>query len=152
MIKKAIDKKFVRFFISGGISFLVDTIVLALTTFLIFQGQNVTILGTISIPKLLSAAVGLTTNFLLNRNWVFKVNNDRKIQNQAFKFILFSIINVFFASIIYNIYLGAIFYLADLVHFDINGLNNTIILIANLATEGTKMVISFFGYKYFVFK
>lgn len=149
---KLLRLKFLRFFISGFTAFLVDTVTLALATFLLFQGQNVMLLNSISIPKLISSTVGLFTNFILNRKWVFKINTSETVKKQAIKFILFSVANVLFASIIYNIYLGIVITIVETIHLDLNGLNNTVLLLANIMTEGTKMVVSYFGYKYIVFK
>ena len=149
-LKKIKESNFSKFFLSGVFSFLVDTIVLSVIIVLIFKGENVLLFGSISIAKLISSSIGLFTNFVLNRNWVFKAKSNGTIRRQSIKFITFSAVNVIFASIIYNIYLEIIIFLTT--QFRLNIEMNFIFIFTNLITEGTKMIFSFFGYKYFVFR
>jgi putative flippase GtrA len=148
--ERALEHKFVRFLVSGVTAFLFDLIVLTIISFLFFQGSNYTIFGIISLPKFISSCFGLSLVFYINKNWVFNSKN-RKFTRQVPKFIAVSIFNIFFISVIFNIYYQ--FYSPPLSSLTLNP--NLIKLIINgftsVSSEGTKMLLSFFLYKYFVF-
>jgi putative flippase GtrA len=144
-------KKFSKFFVSGFSSFLIDSIALSFFTFSIFGGTNPVFLNSISIPKVLSSIIGLTTNFILNRSWVFRTTDKSLLRSQIIKFTCFSILNVLFGSIIYNVYLEIVRDLGSIVGLSSTDLAKLDVLLTNLITESTKMIVSFIAYKYFVF-
>ncbi len=149
--QKALEHRFIKFLVTGGTGFLFDLIMLIIISFLFFQGTNYSIFGIMSLPKFISSLFGLSLVFYLNRNWVFNAKN-KNLNGQLGRFIIVSVINVFFVSIIFNLY-----YQLYLPSFSALPLSqNMIKLIINgftsLSSEGTKMLLSFFLYKYIVFR
>jgi putative flippase GtrA len=148
MIKKALQKyTFIRFLISGGISFIVDFTVLLLITHIFFGGKNFSLFGFISLPQMIASIVGLSVNFLFNRAWVFE-KNESQLKSHVLKFIAFTVFNVLLASILFDMYYDIFTSIITTITIPFV----SILLLASVAKEATKMVISFIGYKYFVFK
>ncbi|MEO6729293.1 MAG: GtrA family protein [Candidatus Dojkabacteria bacterium] len=146
---KLIALKFIRFLISGGTAFLIDTAILISIKAIIFGGVDVKLLGTISVAKLVSGTVGIIFMFVLSRSWVFADAKESSIKKQTVKYLLYTGLNLIFASILYTFFsvlLSQIFPEQIIVHATI------FIAFSNLLTEGTKMVVSFFAYKYLVFR
>lgn len=140
---------FLRFFLSGVLSFLIDTGILISLKAFAFNGVDVKILGTISLAKLISGTVGIILMFALNRVWVFTKSKEGSLKKQTAKYLIFTFLNLIFASILFSFYSTLVlqFFGNDIAsHLTIS------VTLANLFTEGTKMVISFFAYKYLVFR
>lgn len=141
--------RFFRFFLSGGLSFCVDTAVLILIKSLVFSGVDVKLLGTISIAKLVSGTFGIIVMFTLNRSWVFSESKEQSLKKQSAKYLAVTLVNLLIASILYGFFSGIlsqVFPFEYLIHVSL------FVVIANLLTEATKMIISFFAYKYLVFR
>jgi putative flippase GtrA len=144
--------KFVKFFLSGGLAFLIDTSILLAIKYLFFGGEDVQILGTVSIAKLISSTAGILFMFTLNRNWVFSENKNKRISIQGAKYIAVTITNLLIANLLFSFYLSELAYLATISSADTTTLGGAITAFANLLSELSKMFISFFAYKYLVFR
>jgi len=146
---KLLAIKFLRFFLSGGLSFLIDTGILISIKTIVFHGTDYRLFDTISIAKLISGTVGIIIMFGLNRLWVFTESKSSNLKKQTAKYLLVTALNLIFASILFSIFssvLSQIFIRDYLIHLSL------FVVIANLFTEATKMIVSFFAYKYFVFR
>ncbi|MEP7103813.1 MAG: GtrA family protein [Candidatus Dojkabacteria bacterium] len=148
LIHKLLALKFMRFLISGIFAFSIDTGILIFVKIVLFNGTDYKLFQVLSIAKLISASVGMITMFMLNRAWVFVESKNGNVKKQGAKYILINLVTLVIASILYS------FYYSVITTFLSGTTINTTILIslANFLTEGTKMVISFFAYKYLVFR
>lgn len=147
-MKKILKLNFVKYFITGVSGFLIDLVVLTLATTLIFQGKNYSILGIMSAPKFISSTIALLFVFTVNRRWVF-TSKEGKMHEQAIKFVIVCIFNVFLSSILYNFFYSL---LEPVVIEQIHLANGLLILGSSLITEAIKMLSSYFLYKKVVFK
>lgn len=146
MSKSIFEYKFVRFFLTGGVAYLVDLSFLIIFKAFIFNGENVTVLGIISLPQLFAAILGLSVSFLLNKLWVFKSKKNVKLQ--LTKFILVSLLNALLASILFTVYYSAI----NSIYFVASVDDKIIVTFSSVLKELTKMGFSYFLYNSFVFK
>lgn len=140
---KFLTKEFLKYFLSGITAFLVDLTLLNIFVFLLFKGDDKTILGTLSIAKILSSGIAMGVSFSLNRNWAFLAKNS-KLRYQLIKFAAVMLFNYIFAITLYSIFYKLILEIGISKELGVS--------LSNLLTEGIKMVTTFFFYKYFVFK
>ncbi|MFS8131202.1 MAG: GtrA family protein [Candidatus Dojkabacteria bacterium] len=141
--------RFLRFFLSGGLAFLVDTGVLIIVKAVFFNGVDYKVLGTFSVAKLISGSFGIMVMFTLNRFWVFSESRGVSLRKQSARYLLVTVLNLIFASLLFPIFaslLSQVFTSDYLLHISL------FLILTNLLTEGSKMIISFFAYKYLVFR
>lgn len=141
------DKEKIRYFFSGISAFLVDNAVLLFVAYTFFSNDtqnDVLILGFLSASKTISAAVGNLVSFTLNRQWAFEATGGH-VAMHALKFLFVMSFNYLFAVVLYTIFSQIAFQIAFLSL----GIAK---LTANIATEGVKMITTYFLYKYFVFR
>jgi putative flippase GtrA len=147
ILKKYLDnsklKEVIKFFVTGVSAFVVDLSLVYFFTFIVFEGNDMLLIGFISVSKGLAAAISLQVSFLLNRIWTFKASDKRTLP-QVVKFLFINLFNFGYAVVLFSFFS---FTLTEL------GVPNAIEPgISNFLTESVKMVTTFFFYKYFVFK
>lgn len=146
MVRKAtkhiFSASFLRYFISGVTAFSVDNIILNL---LKFSGFNLQLFGFIYFAKVISSTVGVIVSFVLNRYWSFKAT-EVKVKPQAIKMFYTFVFNIFLGALLYSIY----FEIIQLQSFFSFG--DFAPTLANIVATGTQMFITFFIYKFYVFK
>ena len=136
---------FAKYFISGVIAFVVDSIVLNIVKFGLFENEGGQIFEIISVAKLISGTFGIAVSFYLNRRWSFRATSGRK-RDQGTKMAL---------SFLFSILIGSILltgYEAILDYQSLIELGRLTPTIANGLTTGTLMLLNFFIYKFIVFK
>lgn len=146
---KLLAIRFLRFFLSGGLSFVIDTAILISIKAVVFNGVDYKIFDTISVAKLISGTVGIILMFTLNRLWVFAESKESSIKKQGSKYIAVTVVNLLLASVLFSFFTTLVLQVMGdgfASHITIT------ITLANLLTEGTKMIVSFFAYKYLVFR
>lgn len=141
--KNFLSKKFLAFFTVGLTAFVIDTAVLNIIRFIIYDGKDPQVFGLIFLSKLVSSTFGLATSFFLNRNITFKETNE-KTGVSAVKFIISQAFILLTANVLFVSYSSFLVQVID---------KETIVAnFSNVLTEGTKMILSFIVYKHFVFK
>ncbi len=136
-------KQIIKYLISGFTAFFIDIVVLNLMVFLVFSGEDKQLISFISISKTVSATVGISASFLLNRQWAFDAK-EGKILDQIFKYIFVVLFNFAFAVILYSFF--------SAISQEIGLPKLFVTTGSNILTEAVKMVTTYFFYKYFVFK
>ena len=137
-IKKIINKyeQFIKYVFSAGISFVIDLILFTIfnAIFKNFVPTNSILLGTI-LARVISSFI----NYHLNRNTVFKNNNDKtKIDKTTFsKYVILVIIQMFVSSISVTIL------------YNLTKLNETLI---KIPVECILFMINYVIQKLFIFK
>ena len=135
---------FYKFFLTGVLAFIADTIVLNIAIHFLFNGDDKRLFEAVSVAKIFASITGIIVGFIINRNWSFKENKSQNAKKQGAKYSVVFFINLGLASIIFPIYLDFISQISFL-----GGLQETV---ANMFTAGTIMFASYFLYKFFVFK
>lgn len=96
MVRKLLNSKVFRYFISAGIATLVDITVYYIAFNYIYQKQDIN-LGSffvITAPTaslMLSYTIGLLTNFFITKSLVFK-ESDLETHKQLFRYILVALV------------------------------------------------------------
>lgn len=146
---KLLAIRFLRFFLSGGLSFLIDTAILITIKAVVFHGVDYRLFDSVSIAKLISGTVGIIIMFGLNRLWVFTEAKDKSLKKQGAKYLIVTIVNLVIASILFTFFSSIV---TQLLGSNLSSHITLSVTLANFLTEGTKMIISFFAYKYLVFR
>lgn len=149
LYRQLLAVKFVKFFLSGGTAFLVDTGVLLGIKFIILGGTDILIFETVSVAKLVSSIAGITFMFFLSRTWVFSENKEKNVAVQGGKYLGVTIANLLIANILFGFFLTQLNYLFSP---EVTSHLGVMTAVSNLLTEAVKMFISFFAYKYLVFR
>lgn len=140
--KHIFSVSFLRYFISGITAFSVDNIILNL---LKFSGFNLQLFGFIYFAKVISSTVGVIVSFVLNRHWSFQAT-EVSVKPQAIKMFCTFVLNIIIGALLYSIYFEII-RLQNIFSF-----GNFAPTLANIVATGTQMFITFFIYKFYVFK
>ncbi len=133
---------FYKFFITGITTFLIDNTVLNIVYYIVLGGEDYEVFEKISISKFTAGFVAIMVGFYINRNWSFKETRDKKARNQITRYFLIFGINLVVASVLFPIY-------KDLVTFMPDRLEPSL---ANVITTSNIMFISYFSYRFFVFR
>ncbi len=130
-----LSKEFQKFFVVGGIAFLLDFGILTFEVYILnFQ---LTLFEVVFIPNVISATVAIVFGFFAQRQWAFKERNKDKAFKEMSKYILVQLFNlVVFNSIIFGIILNF----------------GVIVPISKILVVGMQTITSYVLYKYFVFK
>lgn len=86
-------KRFVEYFISGGVWFWSGYILIVT-----LDGPLIAAYGDqtgLFIANFIGNAVGITLNFILERYWVFKTNNPAKLGIATQRYIIYTALNAF---------------------------------------------------------
>lgn len=134
MVSRQTQAQFIRFFVVGAISFLVDTgILFFLKEFLKF---DLVLFGLISGANVISVMCGMVTSFMLNRHWAFKAG-EQKVMSQGGRFLVVFIVTYIGNQIVFGWFTNVL-----AIHY----------LISKVLVTLLQMVTSFLMYKFYVFK
>lgn len=138
-MKRAMKNEVVRFFLSAGVGFLVDTLVYFLVYNYLFNKHGVTIYGHrmkgVTASLVISFSCQVITNFLITKYLVFS-ESDLKSRKQFFRFSLVAVLG----------FIANLLLLKLLVGFDVYAPLARILAAVSLGAA------SYFVHKFFSFK
>lgn len=125
--------EFIKFVVVGGTAFLVDF--LTLNFFTVILNFKTYLFNVLFVPNLISTGIAIIYNYFLQKNWAFK--SEKKSYSEAIRFLAVQVFNlIIFNGIIFGIITQA----------------GVSVQITKIFVTGMQLFVSYFLYKFFVFK